>query len=340
MRTYYQITSELYQEHIIPVLNAKQYDSGRGVRITLTDCGAVVVPEATEQLRLYCKKEDGTVSYLPGTLSGSVIVVDFTNTLLAVAGTVECELQVGAGTDMVSTPVFRIRVLASNRDDSAVESTDEFTALETALATVQQYDTRIQTNTDDIAALDTRMDTAETDIDALETIAAGLGAAATKGVANNLTTETAGTDVLDAAQGKALGDRLTTAEGDITTLNDGYTNITRRTDGTITLTTGYSYSGDHSSILSKINGVVMASVSVQPPSNTLPSGWQTIMTLPTGYRPIANISVPVAIYGGANAYTTSARATINTDGKVNVFAGVSQMTGVVRIQFNATFPTA
>lgn len=225
MRTYYQITSELYQEHIIPVLNAKQYDSGRGVRITLTDCGAVVVPEATEQLRLYCKKEDGTVSYLPGTLSESVIVVDFTNTLLAAAGMVECELQVGAGTDMVSTPVFRIRVLASNRDDSAVESTDEFTALETALATVQEYDTRIQTNTDDIAALDTRMDTAETDIDALEIVAAGLGAAATKGVANNLTTETAGTDVLDAAQGKVLGDRLTTAEGDITTLNNGLANL-------------------------------------------------------------------------------------------------------------------
>lgn len=222
MRTYYQITSELYQEHIIPVLNAKQYDSGRGVRITLTDCGAVVVPEATEQLRLYCKKEDGTVSYLPGTLSGSVIIVDFTNTVLAAAGMVECELQIGAGTDMVSTPVFRIRVLASNRDDSAVESTDEFTALETALATVQQYDTRIQTNADDIAALDTRLDTAENDIDALETVAAGLGTASTKGVANNLTTETAGTDVLDAAQGKALGDRLTTAEGDITTLNDGY----------------------------------------------------------------------------------------------------------------------
>ena len=332
MRTYYQITSELYQEHIIPVLNAKQYDSGRGVRITLTDCGAVVVPEATEQLRLYCKKEDGTVSYLPGTLSGSVIVVDFTNTLLAAAGMVECELQVGAGTDMVSTPVFRIRVLASNRDDSAVESTDEFTALETALATVQQYDTRIQTNTDDIAALDTRLDTAENDIDALETVAAGLGTASTKGVANNLTTETAGTDVLDAAQGKVIADELAA-------LNDGYTNITSRTDGTITLATGYTYTGDHSSILSKINGIVMVSVSVNPPSSELSSGWTTIMTLPSGYRPILTISMPVAYYAGANAYTDSLRGVVNAGGEVRVYTG-SALSNVIRMQLNATFPAA
>lgn len=224
MRTYYQITSELYQEHIIPVLNAKQYDSGRGVQITLTDCGAVVVPGATEQLRLYCKKEDGTVSYLPGALSGSAIVVDFTNTLLAAAGMVECELQVGAGTDMVSTPVFRIRVLASNRDDSAVESSDEFTALEAAVATVQQYDTRIRQ--------------AEDDIDALEATTATLGTAATYGVANDLTTAAAGSAVLDAAQGKALGDRLTTAEGDVSALAGRMTDAEEAIDAIGTVSEG------------------------------------------------------------------------------------------------------
>lgn len=143
MVTYYQVTAELYQEHVVPVLNAKQFDTGRGVDITLTDCGAVVVPSAGEQLRLYCKKPDNTVSYISGSLSGNAVRVRFTNQLLAVEGIVECELQVGTGSTMVSTPVFNVLVLPSNYDASAIISSDEFTALDTALQTVQSYDQRI-----------------------------------------------------------------------------------------------------------------------------------------------------------------------------------------------------
>lgn len=204
MRTLYQITAELYQEHVVPIINGKQYDTGRSVLITLTDAGAVVVPESGDMLRLYAKKPDGTVSYLPGTLSGTAVEVELTNQLQALPGVVECELQIGTGAEMVSTPVFRLNVLPSNYDAAAIESSDEFGALETALQTVQQYDTRIA---------------------ALEDVADGLGDASTYGVANDLTQATAGENVLDAAQGKALGDRLTTAEGDIASLNDGYTQL-------------------------------------------------------------------------------------------------------------------
>lgn len=204
MKTLYQITAELYQEHVVPIINGKQYDTGRSVLITLTDAGAVVVPEAGDMLRLYAKKPDGTVSYLPGTLSGTAVEVELTNQLQALPGVVECELLIGTGAEMVSTPVFRLNVLPSNYDAAAIESSDEFGALETALQTVQQYDTRIA---------------------ALEDVADGLGDASTYGVANDLTQQTAGENVLDAAQGKALGDRLTTAEGDIASLNDGFANL-------------------------------------------------------------------------------------------------------------------
>ena len=63
------------------------------------------------------------------------------------------------------------------------------------------------------------------------------------------------------------------------------------------------------------------------------------MTLPSGYRPIANISMPVAYYAGANTYTSSLRATVNTDGKVNVFTN-GALSNVIRMQLNATFPVA
>ena len=67
--------------------------------------------------------------------------------------------------------------------------------------------------------------TLQSDVAALQTITEGLGTASTYGVANNLTQAAAGTNVLDAYQGKLLGDRMTTAEGDIDTLNDGYTQL-------------------------------------------------------------------------------------------------------------------
>lgn len=157
MRIYYQAQADLYTEHVVPVFNAQQGDTGRGVDITLTDCGAVVVPDASESLRLYCKRPDDHVSYLPATLSGSAVRVDLTNQLLSVPGLVECELQVGAGADMVTTPVFKVLVLPSNYDAEAAESTDEYTALDAALATVQSYDGRITDNAEDITALDGRV---------------------------------------------------------------------------------------------------------------------------------------------------------------------------------------
>ena len=58
----------------------------------------------------------------------------------------------------------------------------------------------------------------QSDVAALQTITEGLGTASTYGVANNLTQAAAGANVLDAYQGKLLGDRMTTAEGNITTL--------------------------------------------------------------------------------------------------------------------------
>lgn len=219
MKTYYKVTCELYTEHVVPVLNAKQYDSGRGVDITLTDCGAVVVPAVSDVCNLYCKKSDGTVSYISGTVTGDAVRVDFTNTLLAAPGLVECELEVTSGADTVSTPVFKMVVLPSNYDQGAIQSQDEFTALETALQTVSSYDGRI---------------------DALEATAAGLGTASTYDVANNLTTASAGSKVLDAYQGKLLNDA-------VTALNTGYAKFgvhtftgTTTSSGALSIPSAYS----------------------------------------------------------------------------------------------------
>ena len=191
MRIYYQAQADLYTEHVVPVFNAQQGDTGRGVDITLTDCGAVVVPEASESLRLYCKRPDGHVSYLPATLSGSAVRVELTNQLLSVPGLVECELQVGTGADMVTTPVFKVLVLPSNYDAQAAESTDEYTALDAALATVQSYNGRIAQNAADITALDGRVTAVEDGLDALDGRVDNIGTVTEDIVTEAVTTTTA-----------------------------------------------------------------------------------------------------------------------------------------------------
>ena len=134
-----ELTIDLYNPYPLPIVNAKQYDTGRGVRVTLKAGSDLFTPEGT--VNIYILKPDGTKIYNACSVEDAVVTVDFTNQALAVAGDAQAEIQVESGADIVSTPIFVIRVLKSNIDDDAIESTDEFTALETAIATLSNYDT-------------------------------------------------------------------------------------------------------------------------------------------------------------------------------------------------------
>lgn len=146
MKLYYPITVDLYQPYPLPIMEAQQNNIGRGALVTLTAQGAVITPTG-ESLQLYAKKPDGTISYLSCTLSGSQIECDFTNQMLALPGIVQVELQMSGGTSgnetEITTPIFCVKVNPSNVDQDAIESSNEFTALEEALAKVidlQPYD--------------------------------------------------------------------------------------------------------------------------------------------------------------------------------------------------------
>lgn len=135
---YKDLTIDLFNPYPLPILNAKQYDTGRGVHVTLKAGSDLFVPAG--EVAIYILKPDGTKIYNACTVEDAVVTVNFTNQALAVAGDAQAEIQVTYGADIVSTPIFVIRVLKSNIDDDAIESTDEFTALETAIATLSTYD--------------------------------------------------------------------------------------------------------------------------------------------------------------------------------------------------------
>lgn len=141
MKLYYPIEVDLFRPYPLPIMDAQQNNIGRGAQVTLKANGAIIQP-TNEGLTFWAKKPDGTVSFLAATLSGTNVQLDFTNQMLAVPGMVQVEIRMtsGDGADKtdISTPIFNVRVNPSNIDDTATESTNEFTALVTALAEVEE----------------------------------------------------------------------------------------------------------------------------------------------------------------------------------------------------------
>lgn len=141
MKLYYPIEVDLFRPYPLPIMESQQNNIGRGAQVTLKANGAIIQP-TNEGLTFWAKKPDGTVSYLAATLSGTNVQLDFTSQMLAVPGMVQVEIRMtsGDGADKtdISTPIFNVRVNPSNIDDTAPESTNEFTALVTALAEVEE----------------------------------------------------------------------------------------------------------------------------------------------------------------------------------------------------------
>lgn len=141
MKLYYPITVDLYKPYPIPIVEAQQNNVGRGAMITLTAKGAAVILE-DESIQLYAKRPDGKMSYIPCSISENVIEAEFTNQMLAVPGCLQVELQMISGTGDsqtdITTPIFVCKVNPSNIDEGAIESSNEFTALERVYAELEE----------------------------------------------------------------------------------------------------------------------------------------------------------------------------------------------------------
>lgn len=135
MKLYYPITIDLYKVYPLKRIDAQQGNIGRGVLVSLTAAGQVVELDG-ETVTLWARKPDKTVSYLPCMIVDGKIQVLFTNQMLALPGDVKVELQLIHGADNITTPIFTVEVHRSNVDSSAVESRDEFTALQAAINSV------------------------------------------------------------------------------------------------------------------------------------------------------------------------------------------------------------
>ena len=137
MKTYYDITIDLYDLYPLKKIEAQQNNVGRGARITLT-AGGLVLGLDGESVTMWAKKPDGTVSYLACSVVDGKIQADFTSQMLAAPGDVQVELRLINGEENITTPIFSVHVRKSNINDSAAESTNEFTALASMVAEVNE----------------------------------------------------------------------------------------------------------------------------------------------------------------------------------------------------------
>lgn len=155
MQTIREILMDI-NNRVLTKLEAKQNDANsRFLQITLLD-GNNQINLTGNTVKIFGVKADNTKIFndveITDALNG-VILIELTSQALAVAGELQCELVIyGSDSSILSSKVFTINVLESVRDDSAIESTDEFTALTQGINKLETWDSQFQSKYDGLNA--------------------------------------------------------------------------------------------------------------------------------------------------------------------------------------------
>lgn len=148
MKLITDITLELTGEEQLYMVSAKQGDKKtRYVRVLLTNNGKeFIVPDGMIAIA-NIKKPDRKFCYNECNIEDNRIIIELTNQALAAAGTGHCDVEIRDKDNEVvlSTQAFTIEIEESMRNEDAIKSSNEMTALETK---VQEYiDEMIKTKT-------------------------------------------------------------------------------------------------------------------------------------------------------------------------------------------------
>lgn len=94
--------------------------------------------------QIYLKKPSGALIYNAATIDDNSIIISPTTQMTAEVGINKGQLRIVNGTDILHSFIFYLKVEPSIIDDSAIESQDEFTALEEALSAVSDVVTHTE----------------------------------------------------------------------------------------------------------------------------------------------------------------------------------------------------
>ncbi len=132
------INKKLYEQIV-----AKQGDTKSRFLLFNLYNGAKQFDLTNKTVRVYCKKKDNKVIFNDLEINDAkkgYCTLELTNQVLSNSGIVELELIIFEGNKRLSTIPFAIDVIASNYNEDAIVSTNEFTALTNALEDISKYD--------------------------------------------------------------------------------------------------------------------------------------------------------------------------------------------------------
>lgn len=132
-----EINKDLYNP-----IQVKQNDTARYLLFSLLDNG-VPFDLSNKTVRVFAVKPDGSKVFNNLTIvdaTDGLAELKLTSQMLAKSGWLKLELVIYEAADILSTIKFDIDVIASLRDDAAIESTNDFSALTLALTSVQEWD--------------------------------------------------------------------------------------------------------------------------------------------------------------------------------------------------------
>ena len=155
------ITLELTGDERLYMASAKQGDKRtRFIRIALTNNGKVFTIPTGYIVIANIKKPDKHFCYNECTVTDNKVMVELTNQALAAAGTAHCDIEIRDAQNVyvLSSQAFTIEIEETNRNDAAIESCNEITALEKK---VQQYIDNIVSTKNDILSVEAAMKVAE-----------------------------------------------------------------------------------------------------------------------------------------------------------------------------------
>lgn len=136
MNVVQKIQVDLFAKNLPPEVLVNQGDNAVQIQALLLNGNVVFFPPGSA--KVYVRKPDGKLIYNGCIISENTVTIQTTTQMTAVAGTAMVQLEMTEGGKVLSTPIFRMRILEKLDDGSCVESTDEFTALQETLQEVEE----------------------------------------------------------------------------------------------------------------------------------------------------------------------------------------------------------
>ena len=118
---------------------AKQMDMGtRYVGVTLLEDGVVYEIPDNAEIIINMTKPDKTHVHNDGEKSGNEALVPLTRGMLMVHGTAQCEIQLYQNGALLTSATFEMEIFPSQRDESEIVHSGEYTRLENTIAAARE----------------------------------------------------------------------------------------------------------------------------------------------------------------------------------------------------------